>query len=169
MKLASILRAACAIALLSCGTTISFALDASGPAMVIDSDTLEIGATRVRVFGIDAPEKGQRCIGPGRKIIRAGEIAANRLAELFAGGVSCTSSELDKYGRLIAHCRVGTPIDLGRVLVDEGLAWAFVRYSSYYVADEAAARADGRGIWKLACDAPWDFRAKRWSSAIQRA
>ena len=36
-----------------------------GRAEVIDGDTLAIGATRVRLFGIDAPEAGQRCGGAG--------------------------------------------------------------------------------------------------------
>ena len=37
------------------------AAEVSGPARVIDGDTLDIGTTRVRLFGIDAPESAQRC------------------------------------------------------------------------------------------------------------
>lgn len=31
----------------------------SGRAIVIDGDTLDVGVTRVRLFGIDAPEQNQ--------------------------------------------------------------------------------------------------------------
>ena len=44
----------------SLGTTVS------GAARVIDGDTLEIGGTRVRLHGIDAPESAQRCRADGR-------------------------------------------------------------------------------------------------------
>lgn len=33
----------------------------SGPARVVDGDTLQLGRTYVRLFGIDAPEAGQTC------------------------------------------------------------------------------------------------------------
>ncbi len=31
----------------------------SGPARVVDGDTLEIGGERIRLYGIDAPESAQ--------------------------------------------------------------------------------------------------------------
>ena len=33
----------------------------SGPITVLDGDTIEIGATRIRLFGIDAVEHDQTC------------------------------------------------------------------------------------------------------------
>jgi endonuclease YncB( thermonuclease family) len=38
----------------------SFASDLAGQASVIDGDTLEIHGTRIRLWGIDAPESDQR-------------------------------------------------------------------------------------------------------------
>ncbi len=35
--------------------------DVTGPARVIDGDTIAIGTERIRLHGIDAPESGQRC------------------------------------------------------------------------------------------------------------
>lgn len=34
---------------------------AAGEVRVIDGDTLEVGAETIRLWGIDAPEGGQRC------------------------------------------------------------------------------------------------------------
>ena len=41
-------------------------LTLSGPARLIDGDTLEIRGTRVRLHVIDAPESAQRCRSAGR-------------------------------------------------------------------------------------------------------
>ncbi len=35
--------------------------DITGPARVIDGDTIEVAGERVGLHGIDAPESGQRC------------------------------------------------------------------------------------------------------------
>ncbi len=35
--------------------------DVSGPARVIDGDTIEVAGEHIRLHGIDAPESGQRC------------------------------------------------------------------------------------------------------------
>ena len=39
----------------------ALAVDVTGPARVIDGDTIEIGERRIHLFGIDAPELGQIC------------------------------------------------------------------------------------------------------------
>ena len=38
----------------------------NGTVRVIDADTIDVGGTRVRLFGIDAPEMGQPCAADGR-------------------------------------------------------------------------------------------------------
>lgn len=125
-----------------------------GAAVVSDGDTLRIGATKVRIFGIDAPEKAQSC-GPWA----CGVAAQARLAALTRGReVICVTRDMDKYGRTVATCRAAG-VDLGGVLVSEGLAWAFTRYGADYVVLEAEARRAGRGVWRAAAEAPWDYRA----------
>jgi endonuclease YncB( thermonuclease family) len=126
-----------------------------GVAVVSDGDTLRIGATKIRLFGVDAPEKAQTC-GDWD----CGLAAKARLVALTSGReVTCVSRDTDKYGRTVATCRAGG-VDLGGALVAEGLAWAFTRYSADYVAIEAEARRRGRGVWRVTAEAPWDYRAE---------
>jgi endonuclease YncB( thermonuclease family) len=128
----------------------------SGAATVSDGDTLRIGAVKIRLFGIDAPELSQTCGGWA-----CGSAAAARLAELVAEGTAvCVPRDIDRYGRMVATCTVaGT--DVGARLVAEGLARAYVRYGDDYAAAEAVAEAAGVGLWRTEAEAPWDYRAER--------
>ena len=153
-----------ALAVLSTGTPPVMAKDTQplvGQASIVDGDTLEIHGTRIRLWGIDAPESSQRCTAPDGRQWRCGAAAANRLAE-FVGNrtVSCRPRDTDRYGRLIAACSVGNQ-DLGRWVVENGWAFAFSRYSRDYVSDEARALAARRGIHAGACQRPWEYRAQK--------
>lgn len=145
------------------------AVEVSGPARIIDGDTLVIRETIIRLHGIDAAETGQRCVGEGRKILRPGKDAIQILQGLAEGGVSCAGSQWDDYGRLVAVCRSTKGEDINRRLVADGWAWAFVKYSSDYVQEEASARSRHLGVWAMACETPWNFRHKRWEVAVQKA
>src|SRR5215831_3938402 len=61
-----------------------YAQSISGDAHVVDGDTLVVGSTKVRLFGIDAPEHDQTCQKAG-SAWRCGEAARDLLAELIAG------------------------------------------------------------------------------------
>ncbi len=39
--------------------------DITGPARIIDGDTIDIAGERIRLHGIDAPESGQTCVADG--------------------------------------------------------------------------------------------------------
>lgn len=140
----------------------------SGLARVLDGDTLEIGAVRVRIFGIDAPEGAQTCEG-GQGRWECGKRATAALRRLTAGKqVECKGRDLDAYGRLLAVCHV-KGVDVGEAMVRQGLAWAFVRYSDVYSASEKVARAERRGVFAVETSPPWEFRAERWEGAAQTA
>lgn len=132
----------------------------SGTAHVADGDTLRVGATRVRLLGVDAPELSQRCGDDGRKVA-CGAMAAEWLRRRVAGRpITCQAVEIDRYGRSVAICRVGGG-DVGAAIVEAGWATAYRRYSMAYVAQEARARAARRGIWALGFEPPADYRRER--------
>lgn len=137
---------------------------------VIDGDTLDVGVVRVRLFGIDTPELGQRCAsGRGDGAWACGARAAERLTALVDGAsVSCDPMGRDGYGRTLAVCRVHGE-DIGETLVREGLAWAFRRYSENYALAEDEARRAQRGVWRAETTPPWTYREQRWTGAAGRA
>ena len=140
----------------------------TGDVRVIDGDTIVVGDTRIRLEGIDAPETAQTC---GRKWFGSwpcGTAATEALAKLIGSKpVRCEPRGLDKYGRTLATCFVDGH-DINAQMVRQGYAWAFVRYSTSYVREEAAARAEGLGIWQGDAVPAWEFRAGRWAAAEQQ-
>ncbi len=156
------------VAVISAATPV-LAVEFAGTATVVDGDTIDVGGTRLRLFGIDAPESGQRCVGEGKQIIRPGDAATERLEALIKDGVRCTASEKDQYDRPIATCFTMGGQNINQTLVREGHAWAFVKFAGDYLPDQQAAHDEQLGVWKLACEAPWDFRAKRWEVAVQKS
>src|SRR6201998_1189362 len=103
--------------------------DLIGQASVIDGDTIEIHGTRIRLWGIDAPESTQLCRDEDSLQYRCGAKAANDLDAFIAGRpVNCLQISLDRYGRTVATCSVGGT-DLGDWLVRNGLAPDWPQYS----------------------------------------
>jgi endonuclease YncB( thermonuclease family) len=131
-----------------------------GQASVIDGDTLEIHGTRIRLWGIDAPESTQLCRGDDSLQYRCGAQAANDLDAFIARRpVSCLPMKADQYGRTVASCSAGGA-DLGEWLVQSGLALDWPQFSKgrYNAAQRSAERA-GRGILKGSYVEPWLYRA----------
>ncbi|MDV7145910.1 thermonuclease family protein [Tropicimonas sp. TH_r6] len=79
--------------------------------------------------------------------------------------VECETIEKDHYGRWIGTC-YADGVDVGQELVRTGYAWAFLRFSDVYEADQTAAMEAGRGIWQAETQTPWDFRSGRWDRAV---
>lgn len=132
--------------------------DVTGPARVIDGDTIEVSGVRIRLYGIDAPESRQACMsenglyGCGRKATAAMQRAI--------GGqpVKCHVRGEDRYGRLVAVCFNDDGEDIGKGLVAQGWALAYRQFSLDYVSEEAEARVSEHGMWRGTFVAPWDYR-----------
>lgn len=136
---------------------------------VFDGDTLEIGPMLIRLHGVDAPEKAQKCAAPDGRTWRCGTAASNRVRALIDGrDISCEALDRNPYGRIIVRCSADG-LDIGKTLINEGLAWAFVEYSDDYVALEGAARAQTVGVWQADTQTPWEFRDNKWNRALADA
>lgn len=134
-----------------------------GRASVIDGDTIEISGQRIRLHGVDAPEKGQPCFGVDERPYRCGPIAANALDEFIGQSpVSCHERTTDRYGRLVADCSVRGQ-DIEEWLVRNGYAMAYRRYSSDYIGAEQEAKNNRRGIWAGTLQPPWEWRKEQRS------
>lgn len=114
---------------------------------VIDGDTLQAEGTRVRLFGIDAPERDQTCTTAQGTTWACGAWSTARLAALTRGRkATCEDLGADRYGRRLARCTVDGR-DLAAEMVAEGAATAYRRYAPDYIGHETSARAAARGIW----------------------
>lgn len=141
----------------------------TGEVRIVDGDTIVVGTTRVRLEGIDAPESTQTCNRRHSGTWRCGEYATRHLVRLIgANPVHCNDMGLDKYGRTLGRCFAGN-VNLNAEMVRSGYAWAFVRYSQAYVAEEAEARRAGAGIWQGEAMPAWDYRARAWAVAETQA
>ena len=154
-----------AAALLLLITIPGWAADLSGPARVIDGDTLAIGNIHVRLWGIDAFELAQRCADAENHDYDCGQMAKLALETIIGGrSVECHDRGRDRYGRTVAQCEA-EGLDLGGFMVRFGLALDWPRYSAgYYAFEQTDAQAARRGAWKGRFDTPWDWRHRRRGS-----
>lgn len=129
---------------------------------VSDGDTitvLDINKTqhKIRVAGIDAPEKSQDF----------GNRAKEHLSDLvFGKTVDLPEAKIDKYGRTISRVLVGGK-DAGLEQIKVGLAWHYKKYEveqspadrASYIAAETHAKNAKLGLWSQANSIrPEDFR-----------
>jgi endonuclease YncB( thermonuclease family) len=142
--------------------------DVTGPARMIDGDTLEVQGERIRLHGIDAPESRQLCRLDG-KPWQCGEDATDALAEkIDRRPVACADLGRDRYERIIGRCAVAGE-DIGAWMVQQGMALAYRRYSPDYVDQEADAQAARRGIWASEFVKPWEWRRGKRLAANDNA
>lgn len=128
---------------------------------IIDGDTFTGrggGQTlRIRLHGIDAPERGQDFSRKSRE--RLGELC--RRSPLRVRMVN-----RDGFGRWVADVYDNEGRHVNAEMVASGLAWHFRRYSNDPVLErlEVEARAARRGLWAAPDpQAPWAYRAARRS------
>ncbi|MBD9652917.1 thermonuclease family protein [Ensifer sp. ENS09] len=138
-------------------------------ARVVDGDTLDIGNVRYRLHGIDAPEAGQVCNASDGGAWPCGKEAIRKFEDIVGGHeVVCDSRGTDPYGRVIAVCTADGR-DINAEMVGSGYAWAFRKFSEDYTGLEQEARLAHLGVWQAETEAPWDFRATKWTAAVSQA
>ncbi len=112
---------------------------------VADGDTITAscpqGRLRVRVWGIDAPETGQRPWGD--QSTRHLQTLLNQSRE-----VQIQVVDTDRYGRTVARLFIGEQ-DLGLQMVRDGQAVVYEQFnnSQGYRRAQAEARSESLGIW----------------------
>jgi endonuclease YncB( thermonuclease family) len=122
-----------------------------------DGDSFTVGESKVRLFGIDAPEFNQSCRLNGQEWA-CGAAAAEELSKLVTGKqVRCLSMGTEQHKPMLGRCTVGT-VDVNRAMVARGLAVAFRRYSTDYVSAEESAKAGRRGLWAGTFTMPSEYR-----------
>lgn len=135
---------------------------------VMDGDTIEVltpakQLVRVRLAGIDAPEKKQPF----------GNLAKQKLSALvFSRDVIVDWHKKDRFGRVVGKVFVnGGDADLQ--MLQAGFAWHYRKYRNEqsltdrlsYMHAESAARTQRLGLWRDADPIPpWRFRFRRNSS-----
>ena len=138
----------------------------SGSARIIDGDTMDVRGTRIRLFGIDAPERKQTC-RVGSQRWACGQRAARALHDRI-GNRSVRCEERDRETRIVAICRAGT-VELNQWMVLEGWALAYRQYSRSYMDEENRARAAKRGVWRGEFVPPWDWRRGKRLPGVKRS
>jgi len=142
-------------------------------AEVFDGDSFNLKAkdgstVRVRIAGIDAPEKTQPYSNK----------AKDSLTELLqSGSIGLQPVKVDAYDRWVANVSIGDR-DLGLAQIQRGYAWYFVRYKKdigeaqqqRYAEAERSARDARLGLWAgidasvrnpaLMPEPPWKFRER---------
>ena len=93
----------------------------SGFACVVDGDSFRLGERRIRIRGIDAPEREGACLAETELAAKA----AQRLTVLLNRGpfvmTARRGDERDRYGRQLRDLTRGRE-SIGDTLVEEGLA-----------------------------------------------
>jgi endonuclease YncB( thermonuclease family) len=137
----------------------ALAADLAGTAQVIDGDTISIGNTRIRLWGIDAPEREQPCQGKNGDVYECGRDSAAVLLELTRDRqVACVERDHDRYGRVVAVCRTESG-ELNAAMVRRGWAVDYMKYGGgQYRPDEEQARRERLGIWAGRFAMPWVWR-----------
>lgn len=131
---------------------------------VLDGDTVLIkrtkGIAKVRLAGIDAPEKAQPF----------GETSKRSLANLVAGKqIKIVSVAVDQYGRIVGKINVDD-LDVNAEQIRLGMAWEYSRFhnNAALLALQEEAKSVPRGLWAMSQPTPpWEWRKAHPSSFVE--
>ena len=131
-------------------------------AEVVDGDSLQTSAKRIRLIGIDAPEYFQECEDQNGKKYMCGQEAKAYLEKLIQNGLQkgkkfrCVTEDIDRYKRELSVCRIGD-IELNFEMVKAGYALAYK--DERYKIPEKRAKKRKKGIWRGKFMRPEIYRA----------
>ena len=107
---------------------------------IIEGDTIHIEKIKYRLHGIDSPEKDQLCIFNNQTYL-CGIESTNFLKSIIKDSkkVYCNEKSVDRYNRIVAVCFYGGK-ELNKIIVRNGWAIAYRKFSNDYVSDENYAK-----------------------------
>ena len=110
------------------------------------------------MYGIDSPETDQLCKFNNHTYL-CGIESTNFLKSIIKDSkkVYCNKKSIDRYKRVVAICFYDGK-DLNRIMVRNGWALAYRKYSNDYVSDENYAKDNKLGIWKGSFTKPYLWR-----------
>ncbi|WP_115048289.1 thermonuclease family protein [Xanthomonas arboricola] len=139
-----------------------------GRATVTDGDTITLAQTRIRLWGVDAPESAQQCTNDAGSAWPCGRRSAAALdGHLRDRTVRCQPKDTDRYGRIVAECYVQGQ-SVNRWMVQSGWAVAYREYATAFVADERTAQQQRRNLWAGSFQMPADYRRGKRRQSAQR-
>ena len=125
---------------------------------IIDGDTIILNSEKIRFYGIDTPEKKQKCKDRNGLSYPCGEFATNELKKIISSGqLFCKKRGTDRYDRSISICYVNG-VDINSLMVKNGWALAYRKYSRDYIDEEKEAKDKKMGMWAGKFIAPWRWR-----------
>jgi len=123
---------------------------------IIDGDSFEGRASgqlfRIRLNGIDAPEKKQDFYKASRTFL--GQLCMDSPVQVLL-------IRQDRYKRWLADVYNASGVHINREMVAQGMAWHFKKYSKDSTLSrlETEARNRKRGLWQMPGQVPpWEFR-----------
>ena len=129
-----------------------------GRPAVIDGDTLSFN---IRIFGIDTPEKQQRCEKDGACYLCGQD--AKRHLETFVKDkdVTCTFTGAITYGRPVGSCAVNGE-DIGERMINDGWALPYERYLKGQLKERYLAAADAAKLSRSGMHAGPFIPPEKW-------
>jgi len=130
---------------------------------VTDGDTIVVTAhasnkrIRIRLYGIDAPERNQACGKNAKAFVMA--ISLHKRVNIMP-------LNTERYGRTVAIVFLSNGSSLQEHLLEMGLAWVWPRYCvncKEWKALQKTAQQEKIGLWKSDAKAlePWKWRQRR--------
>jgi len=118
--------------------------------------TVEKTQVKIRLYGIDCPEKGQPF----------SNVCIQYLSDLiFNKQVAIRKTGIDRYGRTLGIVYLDS-LNVNEEMLKDGMAWHYKQYdkNKEWAEMEKRARSEKKGLWKDEKPiAPWETRADRRS------
>jgi micrococcal nuclease len=130
---------------------------------VSDGDTLTVRingkSVKVRLCGVDAPEKGQ-------PLGKESQAKLQQLVDAAGGKVQVASTDRDRYGRVVAEVYLETNPEMSaqEEMLKAGMVYVYPQYIDTcpnalpFQLAEAIGKDGKVGVWAREYQRPWDYR-----------